>query len=152
VEVARRALTSPSVVTLGVSNPRGYEASGEAAEFVVFRSGGIRPITVAYTLSGSAVAGEDFVPLAGEVHFPVGAKSVKIPVTPIQDGITLRPPIQRSLRHLRWRSNRTIARERAERPPGMPQQSASITAAASCSSPRRRRCRSKADGLPAQRQ
>jgi len=88
VEAARRSLTSPSSVTLGVANPRGYEASGEAAEFVVFRSGGIRPITVPYTLSGSAVAGEDFLPLAGQVHFPAGARSVKIPVTPIPDGIT----------------------------------------------------------------
>ncbi len=85
LEASRRSLASPSTVNVGVATARGYEDGGQAAEFVVFRTGGIGPITVPYTISGSALAGVDFVPLAGTVSFPAGARSVKIPVVPLAD-------------------------------------------------------------------
>ncbi len=85
LEAARRSLASPSTVNVGVATARGYEAGGQAAEFVVFRTGGIGQITVPYSISGSAVAGVDFAPLAGTVRFPAGARSVKIRVVPLAD-------------------------------------------------------------------
>ncbi len=85
-ETARRILSSPSVVTLGVAIPRAYEEGARAARFMAFRSGGIGPLTVPYAVSGTAVAGEDYQPLAGEVDFPPGARAVPIPVIPVDDG------------------------------------------------------------------
>jgi len=85
LEAARRSLASPSTVNVGVATARGYEDNGQAAEFVVFRTGGIGPITVPFSISGSAVAGVDFAPLAGTVSFPAGARSVKIRVVPLVD-------------------------------------------------------------------
>jgi len=85
LEVARRLLASPSTVNVGATTARGYEDGGQPAGFVVFRTGGIGPITVPYTISGSAVAGMDFVPLAGTASFPAGARSVKISVNPVAE-------------------------------------------------------------------
>lgn len=85
---ARKTLASGSTVNLGVSVARAYESTGAAAEFTVFRSGGIEPLTVAYTVSGNAVAGSDYVALSGTVDIPAGARSVKIPVMPLPDGET----------------------------------------------------------------
>jgi uncharacterized protein (DUF1800 family) len=86
-ETARRTLTSPSVVTLGVSFPRAYEEGARVARFMAFRSGGIGPLTVPYAVSGTAMSGDDYEPLSGGIHFPPGARAVPIPVTPIDDGI-----------------------------------------------------------------
>ena len=84
---ARRTLSSPSTVTLGVAVPRAYEEGNAQARFVVFRSGGIGPITVPYQVSGSATAGADFQTLSGSVHFPAGARMVSIPVVPLTDAL-----------------------------------------------------------------
>lgn len=89
-DTARRTLTSPSVVTLGVAIPRAYEEGIHAARFMAFRSGGIGPVTVPYTISGTATMGDDYLPLAGVVNFPAGARAVAIPLLPIQDD-TLEP-------------------------------------------------------------
>lgn len=85
-EAARRLLASPSTVNLGVATARGYEAGALPAEFVVFRTGGIGPITVPYTVSGSAVSGIDYEPLPGTISFAAGVRSVKIPIIPLPDG------------------------------------------------------------------
>ncbi len=85
MDAARRMLASPSTVNVGVAIARGYEAGGKAAEFVVFRTGGIAPVTVPYTVSGNAVPGRDYVALSGSVSFPAGARSVRIPVVPLSD-------------------------------------------------------------------
>lgn len=84
---ARRTVASPSTVTLGVAVPRAYEEGNGQARFVVFRSGGIGPITVPYQVSGSASAGVDYQTLTGSVHFPAGVRAVPIPVVPIADGV-----------------------------------------------------------------
>ncbi len=82
----RRSLSSASVVTLGVSAPRAYEQGSRPARFIAFRSGGIRPLDVSYTVSGTAVAGSDFQPLSGIVHFPAGVRAVPISLIPLDDG------------------------------------------------------------------
>ncbi len=85
LESARRSLASPSTVNVGVATARAYEAGGIAAEFVVFRTGGIGPITVPFSLSGSATPGADFASTSGTVRFPAGARSVRIPIVPLID-------------------------------------------------------------------
>lgn len=87
LEEALRILNRPSTVTLGVRQARGYEDGEVPAEFVVFRSGGIRPITVQYTLGGTAEHGVDYQPLSGVVEIPGGVRAVGIPVVPIPDGL-----------------------------------------------------------------
>ncbi len=84
---ARQTLASPSKVSLGVSKARAYEESGEVGEFVFFRSGGIGPLSVPYTISGTAQMGEDFTPLSGTIQIPGGARSVTLGIQPIADGI-----------------------------------------------------------------
>ncbi len=85
---ARKTLASPSSVNLGVSVARAYESTGSPAEFTVFRAGGIEPLTVTYTVSGTAQAGTDYVALSGTVKIPAGARSVKIPLVPLPDALT----------------------------------------------------------------
>lgn len=85
-DTARSTLGSPSEITLGVSVPRAYEEGRGEARFIAFRSGGIGPVSVPYEVSGSAVGG-DYQPLSGVVDFPPGARSVPIPVVPVDDGI-----------------------------------------------------------------
>ena len=87
LEEALRILNSGNTVSLGVSRPRAYESTAEPAEFVVFRAGGIRPVTVHYTLSGTATEGLDYHPLPGTIDIPGGARSVRIPIHPIDDGM-----------------------------------------------------------------
>ena len=84
---ARQVLGSASSLTLGVVKSRAYEEGTGTAQFVVFRSGGIRPLTATYTISGNASSGVDFQALSGQVIFPAGARAVAITVTPLQDGI-----------------------------------------------------------------
>lgn len=84
---ARQTLASSNTISLGVSRSRAYEASQDAGEFVIFRAGGIEPLTVPYTLTGEAVMGVDYAPLSGTVRIPGGVRSVSIPVLPIADGV-----------------------------------------------------------------
>ncbi|MBX3743069.1 MAG: DUF1800 family protein [Akkermansiaceae bacterium] len=86
LDAAKKTLASPSSVNLGVSIARGYESTGSPAEFIVFRAGGIEPLTVHYTVSGTAQPATDYLTLSGSVTIPAGARSMKIPVTPVDDG------------------------------------------------------------------
>lgn len=90
-EAALQILDSPSQVTLGATTPRGYEAQGAAGRFTLYRSGGIQPLSVSYTVSGSATAGADFAPLSGSVNIPPGARSTTLDVVPVADGVA-EPP------------------------------------------------------------
>lgn len=84
---ARQTLASPSIVTVGVSSPRAYESPLHSGEFIIFRTGGIGPITVPYSLSGTAVSGTDYQASPGTVRIPGGVRSVSIPIVPIADGV-----------------------------------------------------------------
>ncbi|MES2982244.1 MAG: DUF1800 family protein [Verrucomicrobiota bacterium] len=84
---ARRTLVSPSVVTLGVAEPRAYEEGLGQARLMAFRSGGIGPITVPLMVSGAAIAGEDYHLLPTSIQFPAGVKAVPLPVIPLSDSL-----------------------------------------------------------------
>lgn len=87
----RQTLASASTVTVGVSTPRGYESPVQPGEFVIFRSGGIAPITIPYSLSGTATSGIDYQSTSGTLRIPGGVRSVSIPIIPIADGV-VEPP------------------------------------------------------------
>lgn len=84
---ARRTLESPSVVTLGVAESRAYEEGLGQARLMAFRSGGIGPITVPLTVSGTAIAGEDYDTLPGSIQFPAGVRAVPLSVIPLADSL-----------------------------------------------------------------
>ncbi len=78
-------LAAENIVTIGNSVSRAYETGGTPGRFVVFRSGNINPLTVSYTLSGTAVPGADYVPLTGSVSFGVGQKEVGVDIHAVPD-------------------------------------------------------------------
>ncbi|MCB1069518.1 MAG: DUF1800 family protein [Kiritimatiellae bacterium] len=86
-DAALRILGSGSAVTIGASTPRAYEAGAQAGAWTVYRSGGIDPIRVSYTVSGTAQPGSDYLPLTGTVDVPAGTKAVHIPLEPLPDGV-----------------------------------------------------------------
>jgi uncharacterized protein (DUF1800 family) len=75
-----------STVTLAVLDGELREDWPDGALLAVRRSGGARPLRVAYTLSGSAAAGSDYrVEPAGEVLLPAGARESWIELIPLPD-------------------------------------------------------------------
>ncbi|HMP71997.1 MAG TPA: DUF1800 family protein [Kiritimatiellia bacterium] len=91
LSAALNILASPNTLTIGVTQPRAYEAEGHPAQFTLFRAGGISPVTVAYEVSGTATPGLDFLPLPGTISFPPGARSITIDIIPLPDDL-LEPP------------------------------------------------------------
>jgi T5SS/PEP-CTERM-associated repeat protein len=62
--------------------------SKKAAKLKLTRSGDTTaPLTVAYTVGGTAESGVDFVALPGTIQFPARKKSVTLLVQPIADGL-----------------------------------------------------------------
>jgi hypothetical protein len=64
---------------------RGASEAGAVGRFMATRSDPTGPLTVHYTVAGSASAGTDYVALAGAVEFPDGQSSVALDVTPFND-------------------------------------------------------------------
>lgn len=104
-ETVRAIIGSPSLVGLAISNTSATasiadndtadvtitatkatatENSTNGGEFTVNLSApnsSPDPVTITYTVSGSATAGTDYAPLSGQVQIPVGADSATIAVT-----------------------------------------------------------------------
>jgi subtilase family serine protease len=76
----------PPTVTVTASTPQATESGRSAGVFTVTRDGNTRaPLTIAYTVDGTAEAGSDYTPLSGVVTIRAGAASATITVTPIDD-------------------------------------------------------------------
>lgn len=75
------------VITVVASDPTGTEGS-DTARFAISRSGSTQvPLTVNYTISGTAQSGKDFKPLTGSVTLGVGFATEVVIVTPIDDSL-----------------------------------------------------------------
>lgn len=85
------ALAAPSVVTVLAAADEVAEDSLNPGVFTVTRSGGIKPLTVNYTVSGGATAGGDYAALSGSVVLPMAATSATIQVTPTLDAAVESP-------------------------------------------------------------
>ncbi len=81
------ALAARNRVTIGVSTPRAYESSLSPAHLTVFRSGNIQPVTINYTVGGTATSGTDYEPLSGSVTIPAGQTSADITIQPRADAV-----------------------------------------------------------------
>lgn len=80
--------TAPVVpsVTIAATDATASESAGDAAVFTVSRTGPTAsPLTVIYTVSGSATNGADFAALTGTVVIPAGAAAATVSVVPVDD-------------------------------------------------------------------
>ncbi|MEP6603270.1 MAG: DUF1800 family protein [Spartobacteria bacterium] len=80
IQTALQATTN--TVTVAATDPYATRLGGDTGKFTVTRSGKLDAITVTYTVSGTAVAGTDYVSLSGTVTLPFGVNSVDIVVSP----------------------------------------------------------------------
>ncbi len=86
VEVYDITPTGPATVTLRATKTEANETGTQAGEFTFTRVGDtFQPLTVNYSVGGSATNGVDYPPLVGFVTIPAGATSVKIPLQPLTD-------------------------------------------------------------------
>jgi hypothetical protein len=73
-------------VTLTVTDATATEAGLSPGQFTVTRTGAVTdPLTVLYTVGGTATAGADYQTLPGSVTLPAGQASAPIVVTPVDD-------------------------------------------------------------------
>jgi subtilase family serine protease len=78
--------SSQSGVSVLATIPTAMEAGLVQGQFTISRKGDTSaPLTVAYTVTGTATPGADYVPLDISATIPAGAASVTIPVVPIDD-------------------------------------------------------------------
>ena len=83
VEVYDMTLSVPDVVTIAATQPNADTSGSNPGAFTVTRTGdAFDPITVSYSVAGTAVDGIDYQGLPGTVTIPAGATSATIPVVP----------------------------------------------------------------------
>ncbi|MGQ0626783.1 MAG: beta strand repeat-containing protein, partial [Phycisphaerales bacterium] len=76
------------IVTIQASDAAASETAGNGGRYTVRRTGPTTTaLTVAYTVSGSALSGTDFTALSGTVVIPAGMASATIDLTTIDDAI-----------------------------------------------------------------
>jgi hypothetical protein len=83
------ALTNGAKTTVNVFKTRDASKPATSGVFTVFRTGGVvADLPVAYTISGSAIAGTDYTisPSATSVVIPAGADSAVVTVIPLSGG------------------------------------------------------------------
>ncbi len=74
-------------VAVTVSAAQANEAGPTDAQFTVSRTGDTSaPVTVRYTVAGTALAGTDYVPLPGAVTIEAGSFTAIVRVSPVDDG------------------------------------------------------------------
>jgi hypothetical protein len=79
-------LPQPPTITVLAYIANALEAGLVSGSFRFSRTGDTsQPLTVYFTTTGTATAGSDYVALPPSVQFPVGAATVNVPVTPIDD-------------------------------------------------------------------
>ena len=86
------ALSVPSTVSVSSSGvpivePAAANQSTGTGTFTITRTGGLKAITVQYTVSGGATAGSDYVALPGSVALGLGVNSATVTVTPLPDAV-----------------------------------------------------------------
>jgi len=76
-------------VTIAASAPNAYEQGLVPGTFVITRAGEtVDPLTVTYTIGGTAVNGSDYAAIQSTAIIPAGAASVAIEITPLGETLT----------------------------------------------------------------
>ena len=92
LSAALQILDSANQLTIGATTPRAYAAEGAPGRFTLYRAGGIEPLTIAYSVAGTALPGVDYAPLSGTVTLSPGARTAFIDVPPLPPGALPLPP------------------------------------------------------------
>lgn len=80
-------VTPANQVTVAASTPQAAEAGSVPGVFTITRSGdNSAPLTVRYTVAGTALAGADYVSLPGSLTIEAQSSTATISVVPIDDG------------------------------------------------------------------
>ncbi|MBI5387313.1 MAG: hypothetical protein HZA90_21845 [Verrucomicrobia bacterium] len=88
IEISVRPENQSPVVTIMAIDSVAREGTTNTAAFRVRRVGPTNePLTVAYSVRGSASNGVDYVTLPGAVTIPAGRRTVRIVVTPLNDNL-----------------------------------------------------------------
>jgi CARDB protein/Calx-beta domain-containing protein len=78
----------PPSVTVTAPAPRATEAGLTSGLFAIGRTGDVSaPLTVHFTVTGTATPGSDYVALPSSVTFAAGVSSIPLAVTPLDDAI-----------------------------------------------------------------
>ena len=90
------AITGPSTIQVYALDNLGTEPvvgspATDVASFVITRSGGIKAVTVNYTMSGPAQSGTDYEAVSGSVTFGLGVNSVVVQIAPKGDAAVESP-------------------------------------------------------------
>lgn len=79
-------LTATNTITVSVYDDSCWERWPDPAVFVLRRSGGLKPLTVNFSLGGTASAGADYTPSAsGSIAFAAGQREVFVTMAPVAD-------------------------------------------------------------------
>ncbi|MGC3988856.1 MAG: PA14 domain-containing protein [Chthoniobacteraceae bacterium] len=70
-----------STITIAADDPIASTDGLDPGSITITRTGRLDPLTIAYTVTGTAVAGTDYTALSGSVSLGLGVNSVKIPIT-----------------------------------------------------------------------
>ena len=80
------ALVRPPSVSVVATDALARETGPDTATFSIFRSGDTsHPLTVTYTLTGTAVNGTDYLTNELTATIPIGATNVDVVITPVDD-------------------------------------------------------------------
>jgi hypothetical protein len=80
--------TASQIVRFYIDDPSAAEVGSDAGRFTIARDGSTAaPLTIFYTVGGTATPGADYPPLAGNITIPAGRSSVMIDVVPLDDRI-----------------------------------------------------------------
>lgn len=69
-------------ITIVASDPYATRLGSDTGAFTVTRAGKLDAVTVSYSVSGTAVPANDYLPLSGNVTLPFGANAAIVLVTP----------------------------------------------------------------------
>ena len=83
------ALQATNIISVAASDATATEPAGATAfdtgAFTITRKGGLKPLTVSYTVSGGASSGSDYTALSGSVTLAIGVNKATVTVTPLAD-------------------------------------------------------------------
>ena len=81
------ALNTTSTLSLQVAEPLTTENWPDPAVFLIRRTGGLAPLTVDFTLGGTATAGSDYADPGTSLTFAPGQTAAWVSVVPVDDGL-----------------------------------------------------------------
>ena len=86
IDVRQEGVSNLPAVSVSSPDASAAETGPDAGTFLVARRGDTTaPLTVNYTVGGSATSGADYVSLAGTVTIPAGAPSAFVAIDPVDD-------------------------------------------------------------------